>query len=331
MKPAVLCDCLCGATKPGDETPPRLVPGSFRWTPPLLARRGDDLASLNSQCRRARLWSSGGAALLGRAVSRLERPGQLHFLSHVRGERRRIRNQSVGLRCRRGRRARRRLGGGACGTRGIGWRSGTIRQQECAWRLSSAVLSSRRPCRPRCPCGPRGTCCPLVALSAEAAGASFRQPVTVIFRSALESLLCVGAGVVCAVITAVARPTTAEHTPVQIVFSCRLRPLACNGQTANEEKLDVISTCTAQVAHVATIGARADRGDRRRIRSVIGAAARPRLRCDRIHVRVPVHAAFTIGDVGRIGESQSSLGFDRSSAIVARACRLHCLFDARFR
>ena len=49
------------------------------------------------------------------------------------------------------------------------------------------------------------------------AGASFKHPVTVIRRSVPEALLC-GGEVVCATVAAVASPTIAENTTVQIVF-----------------------------------------------------------------------------------------------------------------
>jgi hypothetical protein len=53
--------------------------------------------------------------------------------------------------------------------------------------------------------------------AAELDGASFRHPVTVIFRSLLDGLLCGDAGV-CAVIATVANPTIPVNTPVQILF-----------------------------------------------------------------------------------------------------------------
>jgi hypothetical protein len=54
-------------------------------------------------------------------------------------------------------------------------------------------------------------------LAVELEGASFRHPVIVIFRSALEVLLC-GGEAVCATIAAVAKPTMAVNAPVQILL-----------------------------------------------------------------------------------------------------------------
>ncbi len=78
------------------------------------------------------------------------------------------------------------------------------------------------PVVPAVPAVPVAPGIPVAVVAADVAGASFRHPVTVIFRSALEVVLCggvvCGEGAVCAAMAAVAKPTIAVHTPVQIVF-----------------------------------------------------------------------------------------------------------------